>query len=96
MDPIEPTPTGVRLRLHIQPRASATELVGRHGAALKLRVAAPPVDGAANEALVRWLALRLRVPSSAVAVTAGAHGRAKTVRVDGVTVEEAVRRLALE
>jgi uncharacterized protein (TIGR00251 family) len=93
--PIEPTPTGVRLRLHIQPRASATELVGRHGTALKLRVAAPPVDGAANEALVRWLALRLGVPRSAVTVAAGAHGRAKTVRVDGVTVEEVVRRLAL-
>ncbi|HEX3275603.1 MAG TPA: DUF167 domain-containing protein [Gemmatimonadales bacterium] len=94
MPPIDPTATGVRLRLHIQPRASATELVGRHGDALKLRVAAPPVHGAANEAVLRWLAERLGVPRSAVSLTAGATARAKTVCVDGVSVTEATRRLA--
>jgi uncharacterized protein (TIGR00251 family) len=93
--PIEPTAAGVRLRLHIQPRAAATELVGRHGEALKLRVAAPPVAGAANEALVRWLAERLGVARSAVAVTAGATGRRKTISVDGMGVAEASRRLGL-
>ena len=94
MPPIDPTATGVRLRLHIQPRASATELVGRHGDALKLRVAAPPVHGAANEAVLRWLAERLVVPRLAVSLTAGATARAKTVCVDGVSVTEATRRLA--
>ena len=48
--------------MRVQPRASRTELVGRHGDALKIRVAAPPVAGAANEALVRFLAERLGVP----------------------------------
>ena len=95
MPPIDPTATGVRLRLHVQPRASATELVGRHGDALKLRVAAPPVDGAANEAVLRWLAERLGVPRSAVSLTAGATARAKTVCVAGVSVTEATRRLAV-
>jgi uncharacterized protein (TIGR00251 family) len=93
--PIEPTPTGIRLRLHVQPRASRTELVGRHGDALKLRVAAPPVAGAANDALVRWLADRLGVPRSAVRVTAGTTGRSKTVTVDGVDPAAAARRLGV-
>jgi uncharacterized protein len=92
-DPIERTPTGIRLRLHVQPRASRTELAGRHGDALKLRVAAPPVDDAANEAVMRWLADRLGVPRSAVRLTHGATGRSKTVTVEGVDPAEAARRL---
>jgi uncharacterized protein len=92
---IEPTATGVRLRLHVQPRASRTEVVGRYGSAIKLRVAAPPVDGAANDAIVRFLADLLAVPRSAVHLEAGAGGRAKIVLVDGIDVAGAVRRLGL-
>jgi len=51
-----PTPTGIHLRLRIQPRASRTELAGMHGGALRVRLSAPPVDGAANQALIRLLA----------------------------------------
>jgi uncharacterized protein len=91
--PIEATAGGVRIRLHIQPRASRTEAAGLHGAALKLRLAAPPVDGAANDALVRWIADRLGVPRSAVVLTSGASSRAKTVEVAGVDAAEARRRL---
>lgn len=89
------TSSGIRLKLHIQPRASKTELVGLHGDALKIRLAAPPVDGAANEALVDFLAQRLAVPRSAVQVVAGMTSRAKTVTVDGVTLPQAARRLEL-
>jgi uncharacterized protein (TIGR00251 family) len=64
--PISPSATGVRLRLRIQPRASREEVVGVSGDAIRIRLTAPPVDGAANEALVRFLALRLEVPRSAV------------------------------
>ena len=92
---IEATRTGIRLRVHVQPRASRTELAGRHGDALKVRLAEPPVDGAANEALVRFLAERLGVPRSAVRLEAGAAGRAKLVTVDGLTPETALRRLEL-
>jgi uncharacterized protein (TIGR00251 family) len=93
--PIAPTPTGVRLRLHVQPRASRTELAGRYGGAIKVRLAAPPVDGAANDALVRFLSERLAVPRSAVRLEAGAGGRAKIVVVDGIGIEEAGRRLGV-
>ncbi len=84
---------GVRLHLHIQPRASITEIVGVHGDALKIRLAAPPVDGAANEALIRFLAERLGVPRSAVKLVAGASGRRKVVEVTGVTTPYALDRL---
>jgi uncharacterized protein (TIGR00251 family) len=85
--------TVVRVAVHVQPRASRSEIIGQHGAALKVRLQAPPVDGAANEALVRLLADSLGVPQRSVRVVAGATSRAKTVEVDGTT-EDAVRALA--
>lgn len=81
--------------MRVQPRASRTELAGLHGDALKIRIAAPPVDGAANEALVRFLAERLEVPRSAVSLEAGAAGRSKVVAVAGLAIEAAARRLGL-
>jgi uncharacterized protein (TIGR00251 family) len=85
----------VRLRVHVQPRASRTELAGQHGDALKVRVAAPPVDGAANEALVRFLAERLGVSRGAVTVEAGGASRGKVVRIAGVGLADATLRLGL-
>lgn len=75
------------------PRARRTAVAGRHGDAIRIRLAAPPVDGAANTELVRFLAERLRVPRSAVAIRSGATGRRKTVSVTGVTTEQATRGL---
>ena len=83
----------MRVSVHVQPRAARSEIVGLHGAALKVRLQAPPVDGAANEALVTLLAERLGVARRSVRVIAGATSRAKTVEVDGTT-EDAVRALA--
>jgi uncharacterized protein len=85
--------TVVRVAVHVQPRASRSEIIGQHGAALKVRLQAPPVGGAANEALVRLLADSLGVPPRSVRVVAGATSRSKTVEVDGTT-EDAVRALA--
>jgi uncharacterized protein (TIGR00251 family) len=79
----------------VQPRASRTEIAGRYGDALKVRLAAPPVDGAANEVLVRFLAERLGVPRSAVRLESGAGGRAKVIAVEGIGLEDAGRRLGL-
>ena len=85
--------TVVRVAVHVQPRASRSEIIGQHGAALKVRLQAPPVDGAANEALVRLLAEALKVPERSVRVVAGATSRSKVVEVDGTTAD-AVRALA--
>ena len=84
---ISAVPGGVEIALQIQPRASRTELVGAHGDAFKIRLAAPPVDGEANEELLRFLAKTLGVPKSAVTIVRGATGRRKVVRVDGLGAE---------
>jgi uncharacterized protein (TIGR00251 family) len=75
--------TDLTLTILVQPRASRSEIVGPHGDALKVRLAAPPVDGAANEELVRLLAKEYGVPKSAIAIVAGLSARRKTVRVRG-------------
>lgn len=75
---------GVTLRLHIQPGAKKTEVVGLHGAALKIRLAAPPVDGKANACLLAFVADRLGVAKAAVSLLSGDSSRAKRVRVAGV------------
>lgn len=79
----------------MQPRASKTEVAGQHGDAIKLRVAAPPVEGAANEEVRRFLAKTLGVPVSAVTIVHGEAGRRKTVEVVGVTVVVAAARLGI-
>jgi uncharacterized protein (TIGR00251 family) len=89
---VEQRGTVVRVGVHVQPRAARSEIAGLHGAALKVRLQAPPVDGAANEALVRLLADRLGVPRRSVQVVAGATSRAKMVEIEGTTAD-AVRAL---
>jgi hypothetical protein len=69
------------LALHVQPRARADAVVGVHGDRIKVRLAAAPVDGAANAALLRFLAAEFGVTRSEVRLIAGASARAKTVRI---------------
>jgi uncharacterized protein len=92
---ITATATGVRLRVRVQPRASRNEVAGRHGDELRLRLTAPPVEGAANEALVRLLTEILGVARGSVTIVAGLASRSKVVEVGGLAVEEAARRLGL-
>lgn len=82
-----------RFAVHVQPRAKHTEVAGTHGAAVKIRLAAPPVDGAANDALQHFLAERLGVPRAAVRVVAGLASRDKWIEVDGLSAAEARRVL---
>lgn len=90
---LRPDGDGVVLTLHIQPGAKRTEIVGRHGEALKIRLAAPPVDGKANDCLVAYLADLFDLPKARVALVAGATSRAKRVRIVGVPAAEAAGRL---
>jgi uncharacterized protein (TIGR00251 family) len=87
--------SGVRFSVRVQPRAASPGVGGVHGGALKVRLSAPPVDNAANEALVVLLAGELGVPRRAVRIVAGATSRTKVIEVDGVD-EARVRRLAAE
>lgn len=79
--------------MHVVPRARVTSVAGRHGDALKIRLAAPPVDGAANDELVRFLAEQLGVPRTAVTIAAGHTGRRKTVKITGIESAAALRAL---
>lgn len=88
---VQPTATGVRMSIRVQPRASANELAGVFGDAVKVRLTAPPVEGAANEALVEFLAGTFGIPRRAVTIVSGARSRSKIVELTGIT-EERVRR----
>lgn len=73
----------ITLTLHIQPGAKKTEFAGLHGDALKIRLSAPPVDGKANEALIKFIAETLRLPKSAVNLKSGQTSRRKVLEVCG-------------
>ena len=85
----------VILNVRVIPRAKKTELSGERDGALVVRLAAPPVDGAANEALIDFLARVLGVPRRAVRIVGGERSRNKRVEIAGVT-EARLRHLALQ
>jgi uncharacterized protein (TIGR00251 family) len=85
---------GVVLEILVQPRASRTRVVGEHDGRLKLQLAAPPVDGEANAALVEFLAAALRVRKGDVRIARGDTGRRKTVQVAGISAALAMAALS--
>ncbi len=91
---IRTTEAGVTLRVRVQPRASRDALSGEREGALVVRLTAPPVEGAANEALARFLGKALGVAPSAVRVVSGASGRNKVVSVGGVDAATVRERLS--
>lgn len=86
----------ITLTLHIQPGAKKTEFAGLHGDALKIRLAAPPVDGKANEALVKFVAETLKLPKSAVNLKSGQTSRRKVLEVQGATSDAVARFVQAE
>jgi uncharacterized protein (TIGR00251 family) len=84
------------IHVRVIPRARRTEIAGRRGGAILVRLAAPPVDGAANEALIACLAERLGIPQRRITIARGATARDKTLAVDGLTSAEVARRLGLD
>lgn len=89
---IQRTGTGIRISVRVQPRASVTQVTGLHGDALRVRLTAPPVDGAANAALVEFLSETFGIPRASITIVAGATSRTKVVELTGIT-EERVRKL---
>jgi uncharacterized protein (TIGR00251 family) len=92
-DLFQATKDHVVVSVHVHPGAGRTAVVGRHGDALKVKVAAPPTDGRANDAVVRLLADTFAVKPAAVAVVSGATSRGKRVRVDGIDADTAAGAL---
>lgn len=92
---IESIPGGIRLRIHAQPKASKTEIVGPVEGALKIKLRAPPVDGKANEVLIEFLAELFDRPRRDVILLKGETNRHKLVQIDGITMEMAKSILSL-
>jgi hypothetical protein len=86
---VKATASGIEIDVRVIPRASKTTLGPTRDDALVVRVAAPPVDNAANEALVDFFSELFGVPARAVRIVAGARGRRKRVAIDGISIEKA-------
>jgi uncharacterized protein (TIGR00251 family) len=91
---IQETGDGVVLTVKAVPRASKSEVAGAEGAWLRVRVKAPPVDGKANEALVKFFAGLFSVPKGAVSIISGDTARLKRVKITGITAEKAKEALS--
>jgi len=93
---IEPTSSGVVLRVFVAPRSATTKVLGLHDGMVKVALTAAPVEGAANKALLAFLAKMLGASKSSVTIIAGETSRKKIVSVEGIGPEEAIRRLGVE
>lgn len=83
----------MRIAVRVTPRSRRNEISWEAGT-LRVWLTAPPVDGAANEALIKLLAARLELPRSALRIVQGATGRQKVLEIDGITDEELFKKLA--
>ena len=86
-DWITPQGGSFQLRILVQPKASRTEFVGIHDQRLKIRLKAPPVDGAANKELIRFLSKRLKISRSVLDIVSGKTGRRKVVKIPNIDPE---------
>jgi len=85
---LKENPEGITLRIRIQPGASRDQIVGVVEGALRLRISAPPVEGAANKQCVKFLAKKLHIAKSKITLLKGKHAREKILRMDGVSAAD--------
>jgi uncharacterized protein (TIGR00251 family) len=93
--PVSARADGIEIAVRVQPGAQRTESAGLHGEQIKIRVAAPPVDGKGNVALLGFLSDRLGVPQRQIRIVAGARSRSKRVAVQGTSAKAARAALGL-
>ena len=90
---VRETAEGVVLKVQVQPRSSRDEVVGPYGDALKIRITAAPVAGAANKKLLKFLAKKLKVPRDHLSIQSGTTSRAKSIAIRGISKAEVSARL---
>jgi uncharacterized protein (TIGR00251 family) len=93
MIPIHDDDGGTSFAVKIHPRAKKNAITGEHGDALKVSLTAPPVEGRATEACIKFFAKLLKVPRSSVTIASGQKGRRKVIRVAGLSAEEVRQRI---
>ncbi|ATW24945.1 DUF167 domain-containing protein [Candidatus Formimonas warabiya] len=86
----------IAFKVKVQPRASKSEIAGIIGDAVKLRITSPPVDGAANEAVIRFFADLFRKPAKDIAIISGLLSRNKIVEISGLSLSEAKKAFQIE
>jgi uncharacterized protein (TIGR00251 family) len=91
---VRDTPEGCTLSVRVHPGAKRAAVTGLHDGAVKISLNAPPVDGKANDALIAFVAERLGVPRSKIALAAGAGSRSKTLRIAGKSAAEVAAALS--
>lgn len=85
---------GLVVRLHVQPRAKRCEVTGVHNGALKLKVTAPPVDDAANRAIIEFLSTLLGLSKSNLQILSGCKSREKTLQIRGLALADFLARIS--
>ncbi len=90
------TAEGPLLLIHALPRASRTEICGEHDGRLKIKVQAPPVEGAANRSIQKFLSKKLRVPKKSVELVSGMKSRQKTFMLKGIPAKNVLAALSLQ
>jgi len=93
MIPLQESAEGVRFAVKVHPRAKKDAITGELGDALKVSLTAPPIDGRANEACIKFFAKLLKVPRASITIASGLTSRNKVVRVTGLTAQQLRDRL---
>lgn len=91
---IEKTEKGIILSLYIQPKSSRTRIIGMHGEELKIQISAPPVDGKANQALIKFFSKQLKVSKKQIHLLSGHQSRHKRILIEDCT-EEQIEKIIL-
>ncbi len=95
MEWMNETSDGLEIKIRAVPRAAKNEIQGLHDGALKVRLTSAPVDGKANQALIRHLSRTLKVPKTQMTIVRGKTGRQKTLRIAGLTKKEFLERISV-
>jgi uncharacterized protein (TIGR00251 family) len=85
----------ITLKVYLQPKSSKNEIVGAYRDGIKVKVTAPPVEGKANEAVIRFLAKELNVSPSCIEILKGHHSREKILRISGMVDQELMKKLQI-
>ncbi|MBK9324114.1 MAG: YggU family protein [Bdellovibrionaceae bacterium] len=92
---ITKTVRGIKLTVFVQPKSAKNQIVGLHNGALKIKIAALPVDGKANTELTNYLAQLLDIPKRQIEILKGDTGRNKIVEIVGLTIEDVQKKLGI-
>jgi hypothetical protein len=81
------------IKVYLQPKSSKNEIVGPYRDGIKVKVTAPPIEGKANEALIRFLTKEFRISPSCIEILKGRHSREKTLKISGVVDQDLVKKI---